>query len=236
MSRFSQRSTQPELMDTEEVSFEEFDTCLRHLSYINHCTLAYRPTLHWLKHQLRSLTPHQHVTIMDIGSGGGDMLRRIRRCMIGRPIAATLIGIDINPWSKQSAMQVTLPEAAIEYETCDIFAMNPERRVDFIISSLFTHHLNPNQLVRFIQWSDTHATRGWFINDLHRHRVPWAIIGITVRVLRLHRFILHDAPVSVARSFTARDWRHILHEAGIAPERVSIRWYFPFRYGVSCRK
>lgn len=46
---FSRRSTQAELMDTETVSFQEFHQCLRQLEFINICTLAYRPTLQWLK-------------------------------------------------------------------------------------------------------------------------------------------------------------------------------------------
>ena len=44
----SRRSFDPELMDTEQVSFEEFQHCLRDLRRINLCTLAYRPTLTWL--------------------------------------------------------------------------------------------------------------------------------------------------------------------------------------------
>src|SRR5208282_3918093 len=45
MDDLSQRSTRPELMDTESVSFAEFHDCLRTLSIINTFTLAYRPTL-----------------------------------------------------------------------------------------------------------------------------------------------------------------------------------------------
>jgi hypothetical protein len=48
--------------------------------------------------------------------------------------------------------------------------------------------------------------------------------------------IRHDAPVSVARAFTASEWRHLLDEAGIPEERTKIEWFFPFRYGVACRK
>ena len=43
----SQRSTLPEFMDTESVSFAEFHDCLQTLSRINTFTLAYRPTLRW---------------------------------------------------------------------------------------------------------------------------------------------------------------------------------------------
>jgi hypothetical protein len=46
---FSRRSTATELMDTEPTSSEEFDGYLRDLERSNVLTLAYRPTLLWLK-------------------------------------------------------------------------------------------------------------------------------------------------------------------------------------------
>ena len=225
---FSHRSSQPELMDTETVTYEEFDTCLRHLAFINRCTLAYRPTLQWLKRQLANSS--KPVTILDIGCGGGDMLRRIWNKFQGNPI--TLIGVDMNPWSQKSAQSQTTVGAPITYNTCNVFSFEEDKRVDYIISSLFAHHLNDAELVNFMRWSDRHATLGWFINDLHRHPLPWLVIRYAVCRRPFHRFIRHDAPVSVARAFTRADWQRLLRQAGIPPERTAIRWHFPFRYGV----
>src|SRR4051812_16107727 len=98
---FTRRSEEAEWMDTESISLEEFDDCLRDLRIINRCTLAYRPTLRWLDSMLRGNAGP--VTIMDIGCGGGDMLRQIAAWAKKRKITVTLTGIDINPWSKQSA-------------------------------------------------------------------------------------------------------------------------------------
>jgi hypothetical protein len=82
---------------------------------------------------------------------------------------------------------------------------------------------------------DRHAVRGWFINDLHRHRLPFYFIKYVTRLLRLNFMVRHDAPVSVARAFTSDEWKKILSGAGI-PGETKVRWHFPFRYGVSCRK
>jgi 2-polyprenyl-3-methyl-5-hydroxy-6-metoxy-1,4-benzoquinol methylase len=232
----SQRSTQPELMDTEVVSFAEFHDCLRTLRIINTFTLAYRPTLRWFARVVAGAASAQSISVLDIGCGGGDMLRQIWKCARGQNLAVELTGIDLNPWSKASAEQVTPPDAPIHYETANLFSLDPGRRADFIVSSLFTHHLSDGELIRFIQWMDHHATRGWFINDLHRHPLPYFFIKYAVRLLFSNRMIRHDAPVSVARSFTASEWRHLLREAGIAAERTNIEWFFPFRYGVACRK
>ena len=208
-------------MDGGGIGFEEFHDCLQTLARINVLTLAYRPTLRWLR-QFRG----EGLTLLDAGSGGGDMLRKIA----GRMPGFTLRGLDLNPWSKKSAE--SLPFAGIRHDTGDIFDIGPSENIDLIISSLFTHHLTEEQLVNFLRWMEKTATRGWFVNDLHRHWLPYHFIKHAVKISR-NRLIRHDAPVSVARAFTRSDWQRLLAAAGLAPGAVSISWCFPFRYCLS---
>lgn len=234
MRDFSQRSGESELMDEENISYAEFHDCLQSLETINHLTLAYRPTLRWLRGWSAAKKP---LRILDAGSGGGDMLRQV-----AKHFAATgsekqnleLIGIDLNPWSKKSAEQHPfLPQ--IEYHTANIFRFEPERKIDLIICSLFTHHLSDAQLVEFLRWIDRRAERGWFINDLHRHAVPYYFIKTATALFSRNRLIRNDAAVSVARAFSVADWQCLLERAGIG-DRASIRWYFPFRLCIACDK
>ena len=102
--------------------------------------------------------------------------------------------------------------------------------VDIVLCSLFTHHLTDAQNVELVKWMDRVAGTGWFINDLHRHPVPYYFFRGIVGLSRWHRFVKHDGPVSIARSFIKRDWQAILAQAGVA---ARIRWYFPFRLCVS---
>ena len=230
---FGRRSGQAEMMDAEDISFEDFQNCLHGLEIVNSCVLAYRPTLHWLTKTLRGINPREPISRLDVGSGGGGMLRKIRKWARrdGREIGLT--GIDLNPWSKKAAESFTPSDASIQFETCDIFSIDPDRTADLIISSVFTHHLTDNEIVKFLQWMDRHATRGWFINDLHRHPVPFYFVRYAMRVLRAGPMIAHDGPISVARAFTAADWRSLIAEAGIPVEQVRISWFFPFRYCVA---
>jgi hypothetical protein len=164
------------------------------------------------------------------------MLRKIWKWAQRSGRETYLTGVDVNPWSKQSAEIVTPPDAPIQYETADIFSFDPERRADFIISSLFTHHLTDNEIVKFLRWMDRHATRGWFINDLHRHPLPFFLISYATRLLGFGPMVQYDGPISVARAFTAADWRRLVAEAEIPVERIRINWFFPFRYCVAGRK
>jgi SAM-dependent methyltransferase len=230
---FSQRSTQTELMDTEPLSAVAFHAYLCNLTFINVCTLAYRPTLQWLRRALIAGKPQQPVSVIDVGSGGGDMLRRIWKWAGKRKINTNLVGVDLNPWSKQSAEKLT-SGMPIRFETSDIFDFHPDRRADFIISSLFAHHLTDDEVIRFIRWMDAHAVHGWFINDLHRHPLPYAFIKCFTRLFGFNRLVQHDAPLSVARAFIMADWHRLLMAAGIPMERIRITWFFPFRYGIAC--
>ncbi len=232
---FTQRSSEKELMDTETVSFEEFNNCLRNLEWINICTLAYRPTLKWIQNVTRTKS-EEKISIMDIGSGGGDMLRRIWKWARKNQLSVSLTGVDINPSSKRSAELATPTNVPIVYKTADLFSLDASEQPDIIISSLFTHHLNNDELILFIKWMDMQCRIGWHINDLHRHPIPYYFIKWITRVLPVNRLVKHDASVSVARAFARKDWNDLLKQAGISEQRSQIRWFFPFRYSVSCLK
>ncbi len=64
---------------------------------------------------------------------------------------------------------------------------------------------------------------------------PSYFIKFTARIFSRNRLIRNDAAVSVARAFTAADWRSLLEKAGIG-DRARVQWFFPFRLCVSCRK
>lgn len=231
---FTQRSNTGEWMDEQEVSFSIFDDCLSQLELINRCTFAYRPTLRWLAGMIRNLPLAQPLTILDVGCGGGDMLRQIWRWAEQEGISVNLIGVDINPFSKQSAEKRMPAGAPIDIVTADLFSFMPANGADIIISSLFTHHLSDEALQRFIRWMETHAKRGWLISDLHRHPIPYHFIKwITHCLPAVNPLIRHDAPVSVARAFTGTDWTSHLAAAGLAQADCSITWHMPFRHLIS---
>ena len=231
---FSVRSATDELMDTEEVSFEEFRACLVDLATVNRLTLAYRPTIAFFESLLaRGGRRDRPLRVLDVGSGYGDMLRRVAAWGDARGVALELTGVDMNPWSARAAREATPESLGIEWVTADAFAYAPEHEVDVIVSSLFTHHLSDHELVRFIAFMQAHARVGWFVNDLHRHPLPYAFFKRWSKLARFHRFVQHDGPVSIARAFSPQDWRGFLQAARVDPDQVEIRWRVPFKLTVA---
>ncbi len=227
---FQARASLSEWMD-EPCTYEDFRDCLRDLAQVNRMTLAYRPTLHWLEPFLRTSGTTLH--IVDVGCGGGDMLRHVERWARRERVEVRLTGIDLNPYAARAAKEFTTSSSDIEWITGDAFSYGHSIPIDLVISSLFTHHLHGAEIVRFLRWMENVVKRGWFINDLHRERTPYYGFKTLATVMRWHRFVRHDGPVSIRRAFREEDWRTYLAEAGIPGDQVGLAGYFPARFCVS---
>jgi trans-aconitate methyltransferase len=231
----SRRNNLPELMDSGETDFATFRACLVDLAKVNALTLAYRSTVRFFERLAKSgrLPRDRVINVVDVGSGYGDMVRKIDRWAAQRRLNVDLIGIDLNPWSARAAASVTLPDRPIRFVTANVFDYEPPIPIDIVISSLFTHHLDDEALVRFVAWMEARAAIGWFVNDLHRHPLPYHAFRASSRALRFHHFVQHDGPVSIARAFTTSDWHRILPAAGVPLAAADVAWWFPFRLCVT---
>jgi SAM-dependent methyltransferase len=222
-------------MDTEVTGLDEFRACLVDLERVNFWTLTYRPMIAFLNrlHKGGMLQTGRPLVVVDVGSGYGGMLRAIDRWAAKRGIPVDLTGVDLNPWSAAASKEATPPDRPIRWLTADLFDYRPDGGIDLIVSSQFTHHLDDEGLARFIGWMEGTARLGWFINDLHRHWLPWRFFRIWSALAGWHRFVRHDGPISIERAFTAADWRRLLQVAGIPLDRVTIEWWIPFRLCVA---
>jgi len=231
---FSRRAQLDELMD-QPCGYAEFRDCLRDLSKVNRMTFAHRPTLRWLEqfaadHHANGRPLH----IADIGCGYGDMLRHIAEWAAARDITVKLTGIDLNPYAAQAAREATNNRTyPVEWFSGNVFSYQPEEPIDFVISALFTHHLRDDQIVRFLCWMEQTARSGWFINDLHRSAIPYYSFKLLAKSAGWHRFVQHDGPVSIRRSFRRADWLGYCAQAGLTPQQIRIESLFPARLCVS---
>jgi SAM-dependent methyltransferase len=233
---FRYRSQLDERMDAP-CSREEMRACLRDLAWTNRWTMAYRPQMHWLNSladKLPSLS--EPIRILDVACGYGDGLRRIEQWARKRGIAVELIGLELNSDATVIAAEATPASSGIRWVTADVFAYLPPHPVQLVISSLFTHHLSEDNIVRFLQWMEQHAKVGWFINDLSRAAIPYYYFQVFSKLARLHSFVQHDGPISIARSFVPEDWQRMCAVAGLQDQDIDIELFTPARLCVSRRK
>ena len=226
-----QRSPATEWMDTEAVTAADYAACLADLATVNTVTLARLPTLGFMRQAVRRAGARP-LRVLDVACGEGDMLRRLHRWgrHTGHPLELT--GLDLSAQGIEAARAATPDDVPITYRCADAFdpALEP---FDVIISSLFTHHLADDQVVAFLRMMEAKATVGWFVNDLHRHPLAYHGFRALSTLAGWHRFVRHDGPVSVARSFRRAEWQHLVTRAGLAAPPVRISWHLPFRFCVT---
>lgn len=224
------RSHAEEAMDDPALPPETYAAVLRDLAQVNVVTMAARPTLAFLD---SIVGRGDRLKLLDVGYGDGDMLRRIARWAVKRGVTAELVGIDLNPRSEAIARADTAPDLPITYRTGDYADLAGEGW-DVIVSGLVAHHMSHGQLVAFLRFMEAQAARGWFVNDLHRHRFAHRGYPLLATLLRWHRIVRADGTLSIARSYRPDEWPPILAEAGITGAEVRRR--FPFRLCVQRRR
>jgi SAM-dependent methyltransferase len=222
LSRRASPSELPELMDGD-CSYDEFRDCLRSLETVNRWLLGYRPTLTWLERLPRGLREPMH--IVDVGCGGGDLLRQIAAWARRRGTAVQLTGIDLNPYAARAAAESTPKEFEIEWITGNAMLFQPEKRIDIVVSSLTAHHLEDDEVVALLRWMEATAQEGWFINDLERAEWSYRLFGW----VRWHPIVRHDGPVSFRRAFRREDWLRLLAAAEIPRKAVTLEHWRPGR-------
>jgi ubiquinone/menaquinone biosynthesis C-methylase UbiE len=101
---------------------------------------------------------------------------------------------------------------------------------DAVGCSLFLHHLEPNEIVRFAQEGLRVARHAFLVQDLQRHPLHLGLSYIGAPLYR-SRITRHDAPASVGRAYTVEELREILSRVALV-ENIEIRKFFLFRMGV----
>lgn len=215
-------------MDDARLDLADYQRCLTELAVVNRLTFTHRPTLRWLARQTRALPRGGEFSVLDVGYGDGDLLRAIARWAHRRGLKAHLSGIDLNPRSAAAARGATPPDMSIDYRTGDVFAYQPDRPVDFIVSSQVAHHLSDEEIVELLTWLETNSVYGWHLADLHRHSFAYYGFPVLARLMRSHRIIRSDGMISIARGFRRADLQAFLDKADLPAE---ISWY-AFRFCV----
>ncbi len=223
----AQRHIADEQMDAADLGEARYDAVLRDLARVNRVTMAPRATLRFLAQIHARHASQRPWRILDVGYGHGDMLRRIARwaARVGQPV--DLVGIDLNAKSQSSARAATPRKLSIDWRTGDYADLAGERW-DIVLSSLVAHHMSDSERAAFLAFMEDEAALGWFINDLHRHRLAYLGYPWLARIMRVDPIVRADGQLSIARSFRADEWHAMLARGGL-DRQAQVERRFPFR-------
>lgn len=226
MSRFDQRSDQKELMDDLECSGEVLEQTLRELKTINRWLGGNHVTTSGLKKLFKSREQISY-KIVDVGCGGGDMIRMMYNWSKNEDIQVYFLGVDANPNIIELARQRLHDLPQVKLLAQNVFdPIFEDDQTDIIACTLFTHHFTDSELVSLLEVFRQKASIGIVINDLHRHPIAYLSIRVLTRLFSKSPMVQNDAKLSVLRSFARADWERILDKAGIKDYKITWNWAF----------
>lgn len=230
MPDFSKRSYDDELMDDLSCSGEVVHQTLKELETINTLLGGNHVTLDGIA-KLARHAQLKTFSLADLGCGGGDILRLIRKWAVKKNIKAQLLGVDANPNIVREAQLSTSAAEDIAFESINIFSPQFQSRTfDIVTGTLFFHHFTNEQLIHFFRQLSSQARVGFVINDIHRHWFAYHSIRLLTKGFSKSPMVQHDAPLSVMRAFSKSELVEIMQRAGIT--NYSIRWMWAFRWQV----
>ncbi|HSI76166.1 MAG TPA: methyltransferase domain-containing protein [Lunatimonas sp.] len=232
MIDFSKRSNEPELMDDLSCDGEILKQTLAELKTINRLLGGNKVTTDGLKKLLKRPSSGT-ISIADVGCGGGDMLQVMQTWGNDMGLDLEFLGIDANPHTIQLAKEKFSGNPRISFEVENVLMESFHRTpIDIVTCTLFTHHFTDEELKRMFASFIKKAKVGVVVNDLHRNPVAYYSIKYLTKFFSKSPMVIHDAPLSVQRSFTRSELYGLLD--GLGFKKIEISWHWAFRWQVVC--
>ncbi len=245
---FSVRQLQPELMDDPTLDDNAHRQALAGLRRINWWSRTDSAVYHAIRDLLAGSSdgpaptpdklgsPDRPLTILDIASGGGDLVVRLAKRFAQEGIVARIQGCDISPtaieYATSQARQAQLDN--VSFTACNALEEPfPHSGYDVVMCSLFLHHLTREQGVLLLTRMKQATHQLLLVDDLRRTALGYWLAWIGCRILSRSRIVHYDGPVSVAGAFSSHEAQGMAHEAGLAEADISHHW--PQRFLLSWR-
>jgi SAM-dependent methyltransferase len=161
-------------------------------------------------------------TLLDVGTGLGDIPAAARRLAARRGVALTTVGVDLR-LSLAAASRARIGEAVC----ADALALPfGDGAVDVVTCSQVLHHFAEDDAVRLLRELTRVARVAVVIGDLRRSWLAASLFWLVSWPLGFHRVTRHDGVLSVLRGFTRDELCALAERAGArAPAvRRSLGW------------
>jgi 2-polyprenyl-3-methyl-5-hydroxy-6-metoxy-1,4-benzoquinol methylase len=227
---FSSRSSALELLDSPDIPKQSLFKNLIELNTINRWLGGHAVTLTGLE-QLQLIKQHNY-RILDIGCGGGDTLKAIANWGRKNNYQFTLTGVDLKPDCIEYASRFCKDYPEINFVLAD-YRNLPELQQEFdvIVTSLFCHHLNNEELLDLFSWCNSQAKVGFIMNDLHRHPLAYYSIAMLTKIFSKSYLVKNDAKLSVLRGFKRKEILAILADLPLHQTiTYQLTWVWAFRW------
>ena len=218
------RATIAELLDTDSGSPSEVAASLRDLEWFNRWFGGVSTSTRLVQHVACKLDL-QSLSLLEVASGAGYVPATVTRNLRGQGTEVRTVLLDrvlshIHCGFQNGSKAVVGDALSLPFA---------DSSFDVVSSSLFTHHLSPEELTRFVNEGLRVCRRAVIINDLIRDPLHLATVYLGLPIYR-SRITRHDAPASVRQAYTEAEMREIL--SGTHTRNVEIERHFFYRMGI----
>ncbi len=228
------RTRRAELMDDPNLDPLLHSEALRGLAQLNFFSF----TGNEIWQQLKIFSEHnrsQAIRVLDLATGGGDipiMLAKRARCA---GLNFEFVGADISPTAVRFANErATKEKASVSFLELNVLNQNIPQGFDVIMTSLFTHHLDPMQVIDLLVKMRSATNQLVLVNDLIRGAFSLTIVSLATKILSNSKIVHHDGPASVRASYTIDEMRDMAKQSGL--DNCIIHHSFPCRMLLVWRK
>jgi len=216
-----QRVNTQEILDSDACPPVEVETSLRDLCRINRWFGGVATTRRLIE-RVSSATGNKHFSVLEVAAGFGEVSRIAGRQLARKDITLEVTDLDrVRTHLLRGNHAVVADALALPFPACSF---------DLVSCSLFAHHLDPADLVRFAGEALRVSRYAILINDLVRHPLHLALVYAGFPLMRSYVSRL-DGLASVRRAYVPGEMRRILSAAAKPAPRVEISRHFLFRMG-----
>jgi hypothetical protein len=208
------RVRRAEFMDQPQADPRELLRSLRFIRRVNRFLGYNRVLLRHLERFSHGWKRGEPIEILDLATGSADVPRAILRWGRRNGWDLRIVAIDFHPFTARLA---AAESAGPHLRIIQADALDPpfaEGSFDYVLASLFLHHLSEDEAVRLLRAMDRLSRRGMIVADLLRHRR--AYVWISLLTLLSNRMVRHDARASVAHAFTRDEALRLRDDAGLS--------------------
>src|SRR6185369_7576570 len=231
LDRFKQRSHRLEHIDTGNYTADEYEDCIGELQLVN----RWIGDAHSLKATVLREVEVQRLksfSMLDIGAGSGELLRVAARWARQTHRKLRAVGLDMNERMTESIVAESERFDEISSVRGDALKLPlADAEFDYVICSLFTHHLLDEQVVQVLGEMSRVAKRRIFVIDLHRHPVAYFLYTTVGKIILHNRLVRHDGALSILRGFKSDELLQLAQRARLRD--VWVERHFPYRLVLS---
>lgn len=221
------RSDEAELLDEAAQNPDELAANFRDIKRVNQLLGGTSTVLRLLPHLVDRVAPGQGVTVLDLGTGCGDIPVAISHWARRRGVPMVIIASDASDDILALARDQTVGNPDITLARYDARSVPlPDKHIDIVLCSLSLHHFPPDEAVQVLREMDRLARVGFILNDLRRSQLGYAAAWAAAHLTTRSRLTRNDAPLSVRRAYTPGELGELLERAGINDVMISKHLWF----------